>query len=723
MKKSLTKKILSFLLSFIILFGCIPMQVSIAYPGDDGQQGLTANNPGQYDIDGRPILVYVTSNGGDVSRTSGSNSDTSQQFTATANDNWTFYKWLTYYKGPSSDAPNPNFTWGSEWCFSQPGNADNEYISTNKTIQVNREWDAKGTYYLYAIFKPKVTIETDMMSTVSFRPTDDFASGVGRVENYVSYGNIKDLQIHMESDRIVKNVIINNVELESDAYQIINGWLKLNDIYVTRPTNINVVTRKKIQNVIFDANGGTGTMEQQTFNSGEEELLTANSFTRYKYEFIGWNTKADGSGTSYEDKGKVVFSPTNDGDNITLYAQWKILPKANYTAPTANDLTYNTEEQKLVTTGTSNDGILMYSLEENGTYDGNIPTAKNAGTYTVWYYVKGDDNHNDSDKTSLEVEIKKANPDIGTVNANTINDTTDISALVLKRTDENISGSLIIEDNQSLNLGDNVIYYEFIPDDISNYNKIEGQVLVTVKDTISPTGTVKFADTETVWNEIPEAITFNMYFKNDQKIVVTAADSFSGVDKIEYYETNEVLDLEGVKSITNDKWNLIEGDINIPTQDAKQFIYYIRITDKSGNVSYIATNGAEFDTTAPTITGVYDGKTYYTSQKVTVTDKNLDTVTLNGEKVTDTIILEGNKEATYTIIATDKVGNTTTVTVKMALLDDINESEKENAGNIDNAGNLNNPTTADNISKYFTMFIISILGISATILIKKKKTK
>jgi tetratricopeptide (TPR) repeat protein len=66
--------------------------------------------------------------------------------------------------------------------------------------------------------------------------------------------------------------------------------------------------------------------------------------------------------------------------------------------------------------------------------------------------------------------------------------------------------------------------------------------------------------------------------------------------------------------------------------------------------------------------------TYYTSQTVTVTDKNIDTVTLNGEPATGSITLEGDKEATYTIVATDKAGNSTTVIVKMAPIADITES-------------------------------------------------
>ena len=70
--------------------------------------------------------------------------------------------------------------------------------------------------------------------------------------------------------------------------------------------------------VTFDANGGNGTMQSQPFEHGKSQKLTANSFTRSGYTFTGWNTKADGSGTSYTN-GQTI-TPTA---NLTLYAQWK----------------------------------------------------------------------------------------------------------------------------------------------------------------------------------------------------------------------------------------------------------------------------------------------------------------------------------------------------------------------------------------------------------------
>lgn len=71
--------------------------------------------------------------------------------------------------------------------------------------------------------------------------------------------------------------------------------------------------------VTFDANGGGGSMSSQTVEPNAETTLIANAFTRADYDFTGWNTAADGSGTAYADQAAVVLS-----GNCTLYAQWTL---------------------------------------------------------------------------------------------------------------------------------------------------------------------------------------------------------------------------------------------------------------------------------------------------------------------------------------------------------------------------------------------------------------
>ena len=79
------------------------------------------------------------------------------------------------------------------------------------------------------------------------------------------------------------------------------------------------LTGTSFRTVIFDANGGTGTMSDQVANV--PTALTLNSFTRAGYSFSGWNTNAGGTGTAYADGAIYDFSA-----DITLYALWSALP-------------------------------------------------------------------------------------------------------------------------------------------------------------------------------------------------------------------------------------------------------------------------------------------------------------------------------------------------------------------------------------------------------------
>ena len=73
--------------------------------------------------------------------------------------------------------------------------------------------------------------------------------------------------------------------------------------------------------VVFDANGGTGTMVDQTMTYNASAALRANTYTRAGYTFMGWNTTPDGSGTAYTN-GRTVKNLATQG-TVTLYAQWK----------------------------------------------------------------------------------------------------------------------------------------------------------------------------------------------------------------------------------------------------------------------------------------------------------------------------------------------------------------------------------------------------------------
>ena len=112
--------------------------------------------------------------------------------------------------------------------------------------------------------------------------------------------------------------------------------------------------------VTFDANGGVGTMSPQV-DSGPANL-NSNTFTRSGYTFTGWNTAADGSGTTYADGASYSFAT-----DLTLYAQWSAV---------GSDTTVNIA----AITGLSNPvtGFIIYSsVNETAQYTGNVSWSTN----------------------------------------------------------------------------------------------------------------------------------------------------------------------------------------------------------------------------------------------------------------------------------------------------------------------------------------------------------
>ena len=89
---------------------------------------------------------------------------------------------------------------------------------------------------------------------------------------------------------------------------------------------LSVVAEPRIVTITFEGNGADGgSMLPQKLTSGDTKNLSSNAFVRTGYEFIGWNTMANGTGTSYPDGGSYTASSASGEVNVTLYAQWKKL--------------------------------------------------------------------------------------------------------------------------------------------------------------------------------------------------------------------------------------------------------------------------------------------------------------------------------------------------------------------------------------------------------------
>ena len=179
------------------------------------------------------------------------------------------------------------------------------------------------------------------------------------------------------------------------------------------------------------------------------------------------------------------------------------------------------------------------------------------------------------------------------------------------------------------------------------------------RDIAAPTGEIKIAEND--WKSFFNTITFDLFFKDTQMVTVTAADNSGEAVKIEYLLRDKALTESELAGMT---FTAYSAPFSINADN--EYVIYAKLTDTSGNVAYINTNGIVLDATVPVISGIEAGKTYCAAQTITVDEKYIGTVKVNGTKV----ILDENGQfvlspasGKQTIVVTDKAGNETRVTV------------------------------------------------------------
>ena len=179
------------------------------------------------------------------------------------------------------------------------------------------------------------------------------------------------------------------------------------------------------------------------------------------------------------------------------------------------------------------------------------------------------------------------------------------------------------------------------------------------KDSEKPTGEIKI--NENSWKAFLNNITFGLFFKDMQTVTINAADNSGETVTVEYLLSDKELTKAELDGMT---FTVYTAPFGIDPDN--EYIIYVRLTDKAGNTDYICSDGIVLDGTSPVITGIEDGKTYCEAQMVTITEKYVDTVTVNGTAVT----LDENNSFTLApadgeqkIVVTDKAGNTAEMTV------------------------------------------------------------
>ena len=179
------------------------------------------------------------------------------------------------------------------------------------------------------------------------------------------------------------------------------------------------------------------------------------------------------------------------------------------------------------------------------------------------------------------------------------------------------------------------------------------------RDIAAPTGEIKIAEND--WKSFFNTITFDLFFKDTQTVTVTATDNSSKAVTVEYLLSDKALTESELARMT---FTAYSAPFSINADN--EYVIYAKLTDTSGNVAYINTNGIVLDATVPVISGIEAGKTYCAAQTITVDEKYIGTVKVNSTKV---ILDENGKfvlspaSGEQTIVVTDKAGNETRVTV------------------------------------------------------------
>ena len=184
---------------------------------------------------------------------------------------------------------------------------------------------------------------------------------------------------------------------------------------------------------------------------------------------------------------------------------------------------------------------------------------------------------------------------------------------------------------------------------------------------------------------------------------VEAWDGETGLASVSYLLSRTALTREALEQAA---WEPVpEESLNLASPDREKMIqlglgewyFYVKAMDKAGNVSYVGSDKLIREEKAPTFSGVTNGATYYTTQKVTITDdyalsRYLPPLSRYWKDISGTsyeVTLEGNREAAYTVKVEDACQNTATLTVTMkpisALTEDIRDLTEDNIQLADDA--------------------------------------
>jgi len=388
------------------------------------------------------------------------------------------------------------------------------------------------------------------------------------------------------------------------------GWDK--EIPETMPAeNMTVKAQWKINQykITFDTNGGSE-IAPITQDYGTE-ITTPDNPTRKGYTFKGWDKE---------------IPKTMLAENITVKAQWEI---NQYT------ITFDTNGGSEIAPITQDYGTEITAPDN--------PTRKG-------YTFKGWDKEIPKTMPAENITVKAQ----WEINQYTITFDTNGGSEIAPITQD--YGTKITAPDNPTRKG-----YTFkgwdkeIPETMPAEN-----ITITARwrDTEKPTGEIIIGTNK--WNEFLNELTFGIFFKDTQEVTINAVDN-SGVVFVSYLVTDKELSEAELNSLV---FRAYEEPFCIDPNG--EYIVYVMLVDENINITYLRSDRITLDNIQPVISGIENGKTYCEAQTVTVDEKYVDTVTVNGTVVTldaDGGFVLPPTNGEQKIVVTDKAGNNAEMTV------------------------------------------------------------
>ena len=290
---------------------------------------------------------------------------------------------------------------------------------------------------------------------------------------------------------------------------------------------------------------------------------------------------------------------------------------------------------------------------------GIVPTVKNSG-YVAVFTPTDRDNYNPVEK-KVTVKVAKATDYIGTVSAEPVSNTLDISAVTLSRTDTSVKGKLMLTDSK-LEWGKTRYNWKFVPEDTTNYEELTGKVTVTIKDNVAPEAEYQI-DTNG-FKKFINTITFGKFCKDYKTVTITYTDATSGIATKQYYISDKEIK-DASATIADTEWKDYTGKISLNGEGT--YFIYVKAVDNAGNTVVANSEGIVIykDSVADITTLSY---TYKESS-----DKEVG-ISLNGNTIEK--IVNGSytlvENTDYTVQTDNDVA---TVTLKKSYLDTLKVSD------------------------------------------------